>query len=106
MKSTQFKLPEGKDLAYFAGIFDGEGNIYIQRSHVIQITTTSEELKLWLLWNIGGVCCTYHDGNDTHKRVYKWRVIRKADVIALATAVLPYCVVKQRELRVFLNSML
>jgi hypothetical protein len=94
------------DLAYFAGIVDGEGCIYcyekrvdgkyITRSAGIQVANTSEALIQWLMkfhkgstWTI--VAPRYHQ----NKHVFVWRLCKSKEAYLLLKKILPYLVIKK-----------
>lgn len=90
------------DLAYLAGIFDGEGCIHLTPDHhrkstrnrvMLTISNTDRELMDWLL-GFGGSLAS--DGKDPRRSVqYRWRIAARSDVIDFLESILPYLRVKK-----------
>lgn len=93
------------DLAYAAGIIDGEGSIGIVQSFaartrgryvypVVSVTNTDHELIAWMLEKFpGGRVSKVHPSNKMHRLCSKisWACDRAADVVEM---VLPWLIVK------------
>ncbi len=101
------------DLAYFAGIFDGEGCVTIKkvqkkttagntsRSHSLQVDigNTNEWLCRQFAFAFGG---SVHSQKSTGKRVWRWQVAaRKAG--AFLEAILPYMRIKRPQVEIALQ---
>ena len=97
---------EQTELAYIAGLFDGEGNLQIRHSTrkgrtsiacKACIYNTNTTVMRWLVGKIGGSLRF-----DTKRTINKgwlpigvWSVYRAKDVRALLTALLPFLIIKR-----------
>lgn len=103
-RAPLLRLPtKSEELAYLAGIVDGEGCISFRQdsgSWTVAVTNTSVELET-LLRGIGGLF--YYparrasfklDGTFTKQR-FEWKISRAWDVCRLLEALLPYLVIKR-----------
>jgi hypothetical protein len=107
IKPMRLAIPEAAtDLAYLAGIIDGEGTISLKtvaepRAYVIvSVANTSAELRAWLA-PIGG---TFHDRSPDEARlgnkpIWNWWVRGRLDCLALLEAIEPYMVIKRAKAR-------
>lgn len=89
------------ELAYLAGILDGEGSIsYAKtpRRWVVAIYNTSQELIEWLA-SFGGLTYTRRSPGafSTTLPQYGWVLNRRVDVEVLLTALLPYLRIKRQK---------
>lgn len=92
------------DLAYLAGILDGEGYISrrFQRSgerrptFIVGITNTDMGLMEWLL-GMGGTL--HRKKRGAGKQCYEWNVRSLRDAVAFLRAVEPYMRIKQEAAR-------
>ncbi len=119
MKNNQHTLKEYSpvQLAYLAGIIDGEGSIYIGNFSSnpktgtlyyqtnMEVTNTDEKLITWLMINIGGRSSTY-TANQTPKNsrrtVYRW-IVSGELITHLCEKLLPYLVIKTRQCEIMLK---
>ena len=103
------------ELAYLAGIIDGEGTIHMavarDRSRdsrhtwrvMLSIANTDEALMKWIQARFGGKYYLREPRqNSAHKRVFRW-VRARWDSLGILTAVLPYLVVKRRQANIALT---
>ncbi len=98
-----------RELAYVAGLFDGEGSIsYVpldngHGSWKLTITNTSWPMHEWLIERIGGGVT-----DMKHNRVpcWQWRLNRQKDVFLLMEAIRPYLVIKRDRVELALESVL
>lgn len=86
-------IPTGTDLAYLAGIIDGEGSIRFRAGRpFVAVYNTNTDLMHWLFLKTGRV------GRVTDQRgrvpCYTWQVAGANDLLALCEALRPYLVVK------------
>jgi hypothetical protein len=91
------------ELAYLAGIIDGEGCIGLRLpgpsvtpSVRIEVTNTDRRLISWLSDRFGG----YSSGPvrpTNSKLAYRWTLAKRDDVRSLLEAMLPYLVIKDRQ---------
>jgi hypothetical protein len=104
-------------LAYLAGIVDGEGSIYIGNFSCnpkdgtpyyqtnIEVTNTDENLINWLMLNIGGRRNTYtaaQTPKNSRRTVYRW--IASGDLLTnLCHFLLPYLVIKKRQCEIMIK---
>jgi hypothetical protein len=102
-------LPRSQvDMAYLAGIIDGEGSFMISKtkndnkrgqrsiwfSPVLSITNTNFELILWIVHKFGSNWKSTWRSSPKHKAAYTWDVVgHRACVIA--RKVMPFLIIKQ-----------
>jgi len=90
------------DLAYLAGIIDGEGSIYMRIvnntvSPRLQVVNTDERLIDWLQSRYGGKrYVVTRMQRETHKPLHHWHLGAIASV-PLLKMVLPYLVLKREQ---------
>jgi hypothetical protein len=79
--------PDKIDLAYAAGLFDGEGSIsihpYMSRGHgyfklVVTVANTNAAIVEWLSTMFHGVTSVQKRKDETHKIVYRWSMADRA----------------------------
>lgn len=96
-------IPTTTELAWAAGLFDGEGSAYIRgnekiprRGAMLTIEMTHEPtvLAVGQIFPIGSVSGPRLMRFGS-KDLWRWRVHRLADVIAVGSALLPYLITKQ-----------
>jgi hypothetical protein len=95
--ASSYRVPtEPTDLAYLAGLFDGEGSIsVVGPSHTqLRIGMTDKEVIDWVAQFGGSV---YRDRRSTkagglqpRRDCWTWTLFRRYDVIALLEAMVPY----------------
>lgn len=101
-----------EDLAYMAGIIDGEGSIcvysffasphqrngkrYLRHSTMLSVSNTSTALMDWIVERFGSKMRTVKRTRQDWKQAYHWQVgyARAAEILQ---AVLPYLVIKRRQ---------
>lgn len=104
-------------LAYLAGIIDGEGSIYIGNFSCnkktgakyyqtnIEVTNTDESLIVWLVENIGGRMCKYtakQTPTNSRKPVFRWIV--SGDLVTyLCHLLLPYIIIKKKQCEIMIK---
>lgn len=114
IKMKQYTLTQ---IAYLAGIIDGEGSIYIGNFSSnpktgteyyqtnIEVTNTDENLINWLLENIGGRKSKYtqkQTPKNSRRDVYKWIV--SGDLLThLCLLLLPYVIIKKRQCEIMIE---
>lgn len=89
------------DNRYWAGLFDGEGSIYISKNvRHIQVVVTQKELPIlhMLQKHFGGGITKY--GKQT---CHKWRVASVVGAEAFLKAVAPHAIIKAVEIQVALE---
>jgi hypothetical protein len=88
-----------KELAYFAGILDGEGYICTDSSRgiSIQVVNTDHNLVLWLRTKFGGSLTEREGELPHHKRQYHWTLTRKEKVIRILSLVSDLLIVKKEK---------
>ncbi len=97
--------PSALDLAYAAGILDGEGSVVLTRnrknrwpSPQVSISSNDYELMLWLRERFGGSVVKTHPRKPEHAVSYEWKVTdRKA--LGFLTLVRPYLVIERKKVR-------
>ena len=91
------------ELAYIAGLFDGEGNICRQgarKSHYtrnisVVIGMTNPNVLLWIQSKIeNSRFYTYAEPKGKHLQVYRWALNKHEDVVDFLEALSPYLIVK------------
>ena len=100
-------------LAYLAGIIDGEGTIYIQKVDRktffdyfprIQIVTTNKELMYWIKDTFGGIV-SFRDRsteNRNWKPQYTWYTTRKIMDILLPL-IHPFLIIKKKHVEIMIE---
>ena len=86
---------------YWAGLFDGEGNIYIAKDlvHLCVSITQKENAILYVAkQKFGGTVVKY--GKQT---CYKWRVFSIREMISFLEAIEPYVFIKSGEVKIALE---
>lgn len=94
---TLYLPDEPTDLAYIAGIIDGEGTIMLAKGkwwHV-KVGMTDRGIIEWLA-SFGGTFTETIRLAENRKDVYTWVVARNRDVVILLEALLPYLRVKRK----------
>lgn len=89
------------DNRYWAGLFDGEGNIYFAKDLVhLKVAIAQKEIAiLFLLRNrFGGRVSQYGIQNTAH-----WECFNKWDMTKFLQAVQPYAIIKAIEVRIALE---
>ena len=94
------------DLAYTAGIIDGEGYIGIKRHKKpeynwnynvrLQVTNTDKTLMDWLLIKWGGHIYSRLGRTERHAPQYIW-TLNCQDSVDMLQQLLPYLVIKQKQ---------
>jgi len=97
-------------LAYLAGLIDGEGSVvlFLTKKQTLQLRVTvyntNETLIDWLRITFGG--CKYKVGRrqkENHAQEYQW-FISCGDAHAILAAVLPYLIIKQARARIAIEA--
>jgi len=95
-----------EDLAYGAGFFDGDGNIYVRKrkgkkeiwnstySIATSIGNTNKDVIIWLKDKFGGGIRNHIKQKDYHKQAYQWRISDKKSYNFLKL-VYPYLILKK-----------
>lgn len=104
-------------LAYLAGIIDGEGSIYIGNFSCnkktgakyyqtnMEVTNTDKRLIDWLVQNIGGRKCSYtakQTPKNSRKAVFRW-IVSGNLLTQLCHLLLPYLVIKKEQCEIMIN---
>ena len=97
------------DIAYTAGIIDGEGYIGIVKTHRkskitryelrVAVTMCNSLIPAWLHANFGGSYYIFQPPSLKHKRLYAWR-LATFDAGEFLKVVLPYLKMKQEAARI------
>lgn len=98
--------PSETELAYIAGIIDGEGSITLQRNKgerniarpLIAVDSTDRELIDWLHLRLGGSRVTKKKYADHHRQAYTWR-LKDNRALVLLRLTLPYMVIERKRRR-------
>lgn len=119
MKNNIHELKEysSVELAYLAGIIDGEGSIYIGNFSSnpktgtlhyqtnMEVTNTDERLITWLKNTFGGRSCSYtakQTPRNSRKAVYRWIVTGKL-LTHLCEQIKPYLIIKIQQCEIMLK---
>ena len=89
------------DNRYWAGLFDGEGSVYIYpHGKGMQISITQKDVTILHLLKLvfGGDITKY--GKQT---CHKWRVINGMEMKNFLTAIVPYAIIKALDVQVALE---
>ena len=94
-------------LAYLAGIIDGEGTFYISPApnfrHRILVVNTDERMIRWLLANFSGLYYARTSKKNPHwKLKYEW-ILVKSDIIPLCEALIPYLICKKEQAELMIS---
>jgi len=97
-------------LAYLAGIIDGEGTFYIyvgkngrKFNSRIYVVNTNEEIINWLKATFGGlVYSRTSPKNPLWKRKFEWILDKKAQDI-VCVKILPYLIIKKKHAEVMIE---
>lgn len=94
------------EIAYAAGLFDGEGSISlvrqrVNRSHSPQVSVTSTDLEVlvWLQKRMGGNIVTKQPRKPAHSVSYDWRLTDRRALIFLQL-IRPYLVIERKIRRI------
>ncbi|KKN24648.1 hypothetical protein LCGC14_0892740 [marine sediment metagenome] len=93
-----------KQLAYIAGIFDGEGCVLVRKrawGNDVRLIVTNTHLGLlnWLRDKLGVGRITPSCGTaETRKPCYHWELTTSSNCFLLAKALIPYTIVKRDKL--------
>lgn len=95
-------------LAYIAGIVDGEGYIGVQvqerASHArLVVSNTSKHLIFWLGLRTGIGKMRIQPLAPPRRHAYRWLVFRSSDLLDLLVAIEPYLIVKRDQARVAID---
>ena len=87
------------DIAYIAGLFDGDGAIHKPRkvhwfNYMISVTNTHKETVDWLS-GFGGSVIAVKKRRFHKRQQYVWRIMNKKGVISFLQDVLPYLIIKK-----------
>jgi hypothetical protein len=95
-----------EELAYTAGLFDGEGSISLvrqkhNRSHSPQVAVASTDLEvlLWLQERFGGSIVTKQPRQPSHSVSYDWRLTDRR-ALNFLKLIRPYLVIQRKIRRV------
>lgn len=117
-------LPSGVwkdvDLAYFAGLLDGEGSFCILPRYYgadrrlstpftrISFSSTTIELLDWVSSRFGGIVNVHVQEGARYTNcapAWQWRQKRKKDLLRILPALIPYLVLKQPQARLMLYAL-
>ena|ERR1041385_2850870 len=94
------------ELAYAAGLFDGEGSISLvrqktNRSHSPQVSVASNDREVldWFQKRFGGSIVTKQPRQATHSVSYDWRLIDRR-ALTFLQLIRPYLVIERKIRRI------
>lgn len=95
-----------EDLAYMAGIVDGEGSIVLTRKYrngmpipVLAVDSTDPELLDWIKETFGGSIKTKKKYAAHHRQAYTWTLTRR-QALGLLEKLLPFLKLHRKRARV------
>ncbi|MEM2338415.1 MAG: helix-turn-helix domain-containing protein [Candidatus Bathyarchaeia archaeon] len=104
LKNASIIIPQDPiTLSYVAGLFDGEGSIYIKHrrdslQNRVYIINTDRNIVKWLKETFkGGKIVSWKDPHPSpnRKQVFYWHLQRRLDVLSFLKALLPYLKIKK-----------
>lgn len=99
------------DLAYFAGLFDGEGNLDFRvvdkgSSHCVSsgmsVTNTCMNVLKWCKNKFGGDIYKHFTVNKYS--VFNWQLRKRAELLWLVPSIYPYLIIKKPEADIYLKG--
>ena len=95
------------NLAYIAGLFDGEGTVTLSRLHkndrfrapVVSVSSTSLSLLEYLKKHYGGYISTHKTYQSHHKPSFSWKLQRNS-ALAFLTSIKPYVQEEEKQRRI------
>ena len=104
-------MTTNENLAYFAGLFDGEGSVSVSRNKTkfnsigyhskLSIGNTDKCIIDWVIENYGGYMFTVHRNgrnDDRWKDIYVWWKNMNKDDIPLVDSLIKYSIIKKERL--------
>ncbi|MDO8752579.1 MAG: LAGLIDADG family homing endonuclease [Anaerolineales bacterium] len=95
-----------EELAYAAGLFDGEGSITLTRhrnnrthSPQVSVTSTDYEVVRWFRERFGGSVVTKQPRKSNHSVSYDWRLTDRR-ALAFLELIRPYLVIERKIRRI------
>ena len=104
LAAPKIRVPSGDDLAYLAGIVDGEGSARFGRGRpFLAIYNSDPHLKRWLKAQTG----ISARETDRRGRVpgWTWRIDAARDLHRICAALLPLLIVKQADVQVVMDHL-
>lgn len=103
-------MPSDLELAWTAGLFDGDGCITLARTGrafgrpVIAVDTTDPEIHAELCRLYGGSIVTKRKVREHHRQAWSWRIYGADQILDLLAKILPYmrCAIKLERGRMLL----
>lgn len=94
------------ELAYFAGIIDGEGCFAMhRRGHIygttLQVGNTDLLLMQWIHRHFGGSLALERRANPNHQHMWRW-CAKASDLDLIIRSLIPYLITKKRQAELFL----
>jgi hypothetical protein len=96
------------DLAYCAGVFDGEGCVTLTRDKELtyrlrlKITSTEYSVLAWIQEHFGGTIILSRKETDNNKESWDW-YCKTEDQIVFLFGILPYTIIKRAQIIEALN---
>jgi hypothetical protein len=96
------------DLAYCAGVFDGEGCVTLTRDKELtyrlrlKITSTEYSVLAWIQEHFGGTINLSRKETDNNKESWDW-YCKTEDQIVFLFGILPYTIIKRAQIIEALN---
>jgi len=96
------------DLAYCAGVFDGEGCVTLTRDKELtyrlrlKITSTEYSVLAWIQEHFGGSIILSRKETDNNKESWDW-YCKTEDQVVFLLGILPYTIIKRAQIIEALN---
>jgi len=96
------------DLAYCAGVFDGEGCVTLTRDKELtyrlrlKITSTEYSVLAWIQEHFGGTINLSRKETDNNKESWDW-YCKTEDQVVFLFGILPYTIIKRAQIIEALN---
>ncbi len=102
MKPPNLRHLSTEEIAYLAGIVDGEGSIIIRNNKWQTVFLVVGNTSLALIDWLGDICgATYEvgkkNGGLSKKPIDTWRCLRTSNIVELLRAMLPYLKIKKEQ---------
>ena len=101
-------LSELSDLAYCAGLFDGEGCVTLSKEGDtnyrlrLKVTSTDYAVLTWLQAHFGGFINLSRKESEYNKEAWDW-ICRTEDQVVFLFGILPYTIIKRAQIIEALN---
>lgn len=95
------RTPSNVEMAYIAGLFDGEGTITQKSGNPsgiqVSISSTDKEVLNWLTLVVGGNVYSSNRAAQNRKQAYVWMLTRVRDKQLFLSLLAPYLKIQRRK---------